>query len=71
MRTCNELGICQGRTPPCRGESCRPQHYFAPGVIDVGQARLQRMRMVRRVCLRVAAVMTGVFFVLVFCGVFK
>lgn len=39
---CTQLGmLCQSRRPPCRGESCHRQHYFAPGVID-GKARRKR-----------------------------
>lgn len=36
-RTCNELGVCQGRKPACQGCSAAPRqqpHPFAPGVIE-------------------------------------
>lgn len=33
QRTCDELGLCQGRTPPCAG--CKPFcSPFAPGVVE-------------------------------------
>lgn len=32
-RTCDELGLCQARTPRCSGCTEFP---FAPGVIDAG-----------------------------------
>ena len=31
-RTCNDLGVCQGRQPACSGCLTRPA--FAPGVIE-------------------------------------
>lgn len=47
-RTCHELGVCQQRTPPCRG--CEPIQApvlqkpirFAPGVIQCASRRRQR-----------------------------
>jgi len=30
--TCDNLGVCQDRTPPCPG--CLPRPAFAPGVIE-------------------------------------
>ena len=38
LRTCNDLGICQGRSPAC--VDCKPKkpvHYFAPGTISGGE----------------------------------
>ena len=31
-RNCNDLGVCQSRTPACPG--CGGRHPFAPGVIE-------------------------------------
>lgn len=31
-RRCEDLGVCQDRTPPCPG--CLPRPAFAPGVIE-------------------------------------
>lgn len=32
QRTCDHLGACQSRTPPCPG--CLPRPAFAPGIIE-------------------------------------
>lgn len=39
-RTCDELGLCQVRTPRCRG--CMPRPIFAPGVIEHHRKRHMR-----------------------------
>lgn len=66
LRTCDELGLCQGLTPPCKGCTL-PRAYrpaFAPGVIE--HHRRQHGKhlvrwMVRALCLTaLAMVMTGV-----------
>ena len=36
-RSCDELGLCQARTPRCSGCTCK-DFPFAPGVIDAGPA---------------------------------
>lgn len=47
-RTCDTLGLCQGRDPACTGCSHSTQrlplgrHYFAPGTIEGGSARPKR-----------------------------
>lgn len=33
-RSCDELGVCQGRTPPCSLDCCAPVLRLAPGVIE-------------------------------------
>lgn len=49
-RTCDELGLCQGRTPPCatcpaaRDGFPTPTFPFAPGVIDSGPKPVRRWR---------------------------
>ena len=58
MRTCNDLGVCQDRTPPCRGPSCAPQHYFAPGVVH-GGAPKRRAHARLRLAVRWALVCAG------------
>ncbi|MDO8769557.1 MAG: hypothetical protein Q7K57_12805 [Burkholderiaceae bacterium] len=48
-RTCQSLGVCQHRTPPCRG--CEPVQAqpirFAPGVISSPASRRQRTSLAR------------------------
>jgi hypothetical protein len=43
-RTCDELGVCQNKTPPCAGCTA---HYFAPGVIEGGPKKRQARALVR------------------------
>lgn len=50
-RTCDELGLCQHRKPPCAGCTChdtsllsKSVYHFAPGVIDGGPAKPSRLR---------------------------
>lgn len=45
-RSCDELGLCQGRKPACAGCTChdtsllaKGAHYFAPGTIEGGPVR--------------------------------
>ena len=33
-RTCDALGVCQGRTPPCQHTCQQAAHPFAPGTIE-------------------------------------
>ena len=56
--SCNDLGVCQQRTPRCPG--CMPQP-FAPGTIERHRARRTVWRRVRLVLL-VAAGVTGLAF---------
>lgn len=50
-RSCDELGLCQNRTPSCPGCTWRDTsmfdkgvHHFAPGVIDAGLAKQPLLR---------------------------
>lgn len=50
-RSCDQLGLCQNRKPPCPGCTWRETalfdkgvHHFAPGVIDAGPAKRPLLR---------------------------
>lgn len=50
-RSCDQLGLCQNRKPPCPGCTWRDTalfdkgvHHFAPGVIDAGPAKRPLLR---------------------------
>lgn len=66
-RNCDELGVCKGLTPPCRGctlpRTYRQARPFAPGVIEHHrrQAGKHLVRwLVRALCLAaLAAVVVG------------
>ena len=67
-RTCQSIGVCQHRTPPCRG--CEPIH-FAPGVIQSPASRRQRRSLWRwlgRAVGLVAVVATVAFWAGLFAG---
>jgi len=61
VRTCDELGVCQNKTPPCAG--CR-QHYFAPGVIEGGPKKRQARALMRwtLICMGLMATVAVVAF---------
>lgn len=54
-RTCEQLGLCQNKTPRCNG--CIAQHFFAPGVIDHQRTRMDRRRLARTWAVRLIALM--------------
>ena len=50
-RTCDELGLCQNRKPPCPGCACHEAgllghgvYHFAPGIIQGGPAKPPLLR---------------------------
>lgn len=63
QRTCDQLGVCKGLTPPCAGCTQRLQQpAFAPGVIEHHGPKhgkhLVRW-MVRALCLSALAALVG------------
>ena len=56
-RTCHELGVCQGRTPPCQRTCQQAAHPFAPGTIERGPRRSKRLAPWQRLVLDCAAVL--------------
>ena len=42
-RSCDALGVCQGRTPPCQRTCQQAAHPFAPGTIERGPRRSKRL----------------------------
>ena len=55
-RSCDELGVCQGRTPPCQHTCQQAAHPFAPGTIE-HTARRSRLAPWQRLVLDCAAVL--------------
>ena len=56
-RSCDELGVCQGRTPPCQRTCQQAAHPFAPGTIERGPRRSKRLAPWQRLVLDCAAVL--------------
>ena len=57
-RTCDQLGLCQNKTPRCSG--CSAPHFFAPGAIDHERTRINRRQLARTWGLRIMALMAVV-----------
>lgn len=74
-RSCSELAVCQGRTPPCtladgKTPACPQALRFAPGVIEGHKVGLLGSPAQRRELVRWAWQVARYGAVLVVCGLF-